>query len=70
MSFMDFYKLAEYGVAVVAIGALVYVVTLFARFVRTSQDTILNHISDSTQAIQHLTILITEMKKWLERNNK
>lgn len=77
---MDLINLAEYGVAIVAIGALVYVVTLFARFVRSSQDkfahfvkssqdNMLNHITDSTKASQKLSSTIDEMLRWLEHNS-
>ena len=66
---MGIANLAEYGVAVVSIGALAYVVTLFARFVRTTQDSMLNHITDSTKASQELSSTIGEMLRWLERNN-
>ncbi len=69
MNFVDIANLAEYGVAVVSIGALVYVVTLFARFVKTTQDLMLNHISESTKASQKLYSTIDEMLRWLRNNH-
>lgn len=61
-------KLAEYGVAVVSIGALVYTVNLFIKFLKGSM---VRHIEDSARANQKLADSIQEMLTFLRiRNGK
>ena len=69
-------QLAEYGIAIPLIAALVYVVKLFANYVQKSQSEILNHVSESTKASQEqadtnqkLSETISEMLTWLHRAN-
>lgn len=69
-------QLAEYGIAIPLIAALVYVVKLFAAHVRASQAEILNHISESTKASQRLADTnekladtIEQMFRWLDKAN-
>lgn len=54
--------LAEYGVAIFAIGALVVVTLSFLKFIK-------NHVCHSTKASQRLADMIEQMLKFLERRN-
>ena len=54
--------LAEYGVAIFAMGCLVAVVLKHLQFVK-------HHISDSTRASQRLADMIEQMLRYLERKN-
>ena len=53
---------AEYGVAIFAIAALVFIVCVFLKFIK-------NHIEHSTRASQRLADMIEQMLKFLERRN-
>jgi hypothetical protein len=55
-------ELAEYGVAIVAIGALVVVALAFLKFIR-------NHVSESTKASQRLADMIEQMLTFLVQRN-
>ena len=55
-------SLAEYGVAVFALGAIVIIVLAFLKFIK-------NHIQDSTRASQRLADMIEQMLKFLVMRN-
>ena len=59
---MPLAQVAQYGVAIFSIGALVYVVHIFVKFLK-------NHIEHSTRASQRLADLIEAMLHlWRERD--
>lgn len=60
---MNGVDLAQYGVAIFAIGTLGYTVHLFTKFVG-------NHIGTSTKASQKLADAISQMLRFLERSGK
>lgn len=59
---MDLLKLAELGVAVLAVGGLIYIAILHVSVIK-------NHISHSTKASQKLADVIEQMLRFLERRN-
>ena len=82
---MDLYNLAQFGVAIFAVGALAYVITFtvkrFLDFLTRQEDNftaiIKNHISDDTKAKNKLeqsntalTTAVEQLIRFLEKNNK
>jgi len=82
---MTLFDLANYGVAIFAVGCLVYVITFvvskFLKFQEKQEDNfneiIRNHISDDTKAKNRLeqsnvglTKVIEQLIRFLESNNK
>ena len=55
-------NIAEYGVSIVSIAAIIYVVQMFLNFFK-------HHIEYHTKAAQELTATIRELLVYLERTN-
>ena len=67
---MDIIKMAgEYGVAIVAIGALIYTVRLFMLFLKEHMLVIRNHLNHHTEASVRLTDSIKELLSFLRGVN-
>ncbi len=60
---MDIESLTQYGMAVVTLGVLVYVIQQFIGVIK-------NHMTHSTESQNQLSSAINMMLKFLERNNK
>ncbi|XOB41806.1 MAG: hypothetical protein ACKKMS_00180 [Candidatus Nealsonbacteria bacterium] len=82
---MNLFELAQFGVAIFAVGCLAYVITFvvkkFLDFLKRQEDNftdiIKNHISDDTEAKKQLekshvglTKVIEQLLRFLERNNR
>ena len=58
-------SIGEYGVAVFSIGAIIYIVSIFVKFIK-------NHLEHNTKASQDLANAVKQLLHFLERtrNNK
>lgn len=65
---------AEYGVAIFAITALVFVICKFLKFIKcqnkSSTQFMENHVESSTRASQRLADMIEAMLGYLERQDR
>ena len=59
----ELFDLAQYGVAALSIGALVYVVNKFLKFIS-------NHLEKHTEVDADLANVVRELLDWLKYNNR
>ena len=59
---MAFNDLPQYGVAIFAVGALVYIVKIFLNFIK-------NHLQHHTEIDEKLAEAVRELLDWLKYQN-
>lgn len=70
---MNVFDIAQLGIGIFSIGALIYLVPKFLKFMERQEnnfrETINNHLKDNSQSNQNLASVIKELLDYLKSRN-
>jgi len=70
---MNIFDIAQLGIGIFSIGALIYLVPKFLKFMERQEEnfrnTINNHLAESTDANRNLANVIKELLDYLKHQN-